>query len=158
MLRLLLLLLVTLNWHITKGIKMEEPRLVSIEQKIGQMQKDVATIKTDVAVVENTVAPLVTQMRESTRAMIDLTSKLSQLVITNGFMQTAFDELKIITSMNDKRLKVLEEKRAAGRSGDKIREYAVRTVITTIVAAILLTALSATFGADINHAANTRCM
>ena len=128
---------------------MEEPRLVSIEQKIGQMQKDVATIKTDVAVVENTVAPLVTQMRESTRAMIDLTSKLSQLVITNGFMQTAFDELKIITSMNDKRLKVLEEKRAAGRTGDKIREYAVRTVITTIVAAILLTALSATFGTDI---------
>ena len=128
---------------------MEEPRLVSIEQKIGQMQKDVATIKTDVAVVENTVAPLVTQMRESTRAMIDLTSKLSQLVITNGFMQTAFDELKIITGMNDKRLKVLEEKRAAGRTGDKIREYAVRTVITTVVAAILLTALSATFGADI---------
>ena len=128
---------------------MNDQRITSLEQVVGSVQKDVGTIQKDVAVVQTTMDPLVVQMKASTKAMNELTTELSNLVVSNGFMQTAFDELKTITSINGERLKVLEGDKESKRSGDKMKGWAVRSVVSTLVPIVLLGVAYMVFGTDI---------
>lgn len=109
------------------------------------MQKDVAAIRTDVAVVESTVNPLMKKMDKSTDATIKLTVKMSELVVNNEFMQTAFDEVKAISEMNSDRIKTLEDDKSERRSGDNVKKLIISSLVKTIVPVIALAVLYFTF-------------
>ena len=132
---------------------MDEQKLAKLEEKleakIGAVQIDVAAIKTDVAVVESTISPLISKMDEATKATIKLTTKLSELVINNGFMQTAFDEVKIISSINSDRIKSLEDDKSSRRSGDDVKKLVISAVVRTVVPAVLIAVLFFTFNKPI---------
>ena len=89
-------------------------------KKIQEMEKDLAVMKA-------IVPPLMTEMKKSTEAQIDLTNEIRHLVESNDQIKSDFKDI-------EKRTRTLESHDAVRASSDEVVSAAKKAVIGVVIA------------------------
>ena len=97
----------------------------------GMSAEKITELEKKVAVMENSIPPLIEEMKNSTRAQIELTAELKQ---TNEIAR----ELKEAVKTHDRRIYDLEAQEGIRQSKDKVVDWIKRSVVVAIVGSIMV--------------------